>query len=195
MSKQMDLSTLQALGITPEELTQRIVDQAVEALLTSTGYDADNDMEATYESRFKRDIAAKVQKAVDAKISALAEEHLIPKVGEMIEKADMRQTNRYGEPTTPPLTFKEFIAARAETYMSEDVDYHGKSKAEGDSYQWKSCGPRLTVLMRSYIRDTLEKHAKAAVSDVNEVIAKNIANAAKDAISAAAAAMKVQVTA
>mgnify|MGYP003436787963 CR=1 FL=1 len=80
MSKQMDLSTLQALGITPEELTQRIVDQAVEALLTSTGYDADNDMEATYESRFKRDIAAKVQKAVDAKISALAEEHLIPKV-------------------------------------------------------------------------------------------------------------------
>jgi hypothetical protein len=133
---------------------------------------------------------------VDEKIAALAAVHLIPRVGEMIEKADMRQTNRYGEPKSPPMTFKEYIAHRAEVYMSEDVNYHGKSKAEdGDGYNWRSEGPRLTVLMRGYIRDTLEKHAKEAVTDVNKVIAKNIETAARQAITAAAASLKVAVTA
>jgi hypothetical protein len=78
--------------------------------------------------------------------------------------------------------------------MSEDVDMHGKSKSEsGDSYNWRTTGPRLTVLMRMYISQTLEKHAKAAINDVNAVVAKNIEKAARDAITAAAAAMKVTV--
>jgi hypothetical protein len=191
----MDIKTLEALGISPEELGNRIVDQCVEALLNSTGFNPDTEEETRYESRFKREIEARIQKAVDEKIAALAAIHLIPRVGEMIEKADMRQTNRYGEAKSPPMTFKEYIAHRAEAYMSEDVNYHSKSKAEdGDSYNWRYEGPRLTVLMRGYIRDTLEKHAKEAVTDVNKVIAKNIETAARQAITAAAASLKVAVT-
>ncbi|MDP2074606.1 hypothetical protein [Hydrogenophaga sp.] len=191
----MDLKSLEALGITAEDLTQRIVDQAVESLLESSGYDPENDRETTYESRFKREIEKRLQEAVDAKISALAAEHLVPKVGELIEKTNMRKTNSYGEPKGEPMTFIEYIASRADAYMSEDVDYHGKSRAEGDSYNWRSCGPRLTVLMRSYIQDTLEKHATAAVSDVNKVIAENIKKAAMQAITNAAAAIKVSASA
>ena len=94
------------------------------------------------------------------------------------------------------MTFKEYIAHRAEAYMSENVNYHGKSKAEdGDSYNWRSEGPRLTVLMRNYIRETLEAAAKAAVNDVNKVIADNIGKAAKQAIAQAGAAIKVSVQA
>lgn len=192
----MDIATLEALGISPEELGNRIVDQCVEVLLSSTGFDPDSEEETRYESRFKREIEARIQKAVDEKIAALAAIHLIPRVGEMIEAADMRQTNKYGEPKSPPMTFKEYIAHRAAAYMSEDVNSGGDSKEEaGDSYNWRKEGPRLTVLMRGYIRETLEKHAKAAVTDVNKVIAKNIESAARDAITAAAAAMKVTVAA
>lgn len=192
----MDVKTLEALGLDTTELGNRIVDQAVQALLSSTGFNPDSEEEYSCESRFKREIHQRVKDAVDAKITAIAEEHLIPRIGEMIETADMRQTNRYGEPTSPSLTFKEYIASRAEAYMSEDVDYNGKSKSEsGDSYNWRTNGPRLTVLMRSYIRDTLEKSAKAAVADVNKVIAKNIEKAAVDAIQATASSIKVQVSA
>ena len=192
----MDIKTLEALGISADELGNRIVDQCVDSLLNSTGFNPDTEEETRYESRFKREIEARIQKAVDEKIAALAAVHLIPRVGEMIEKADMRKTNNYGEPKGPALTFKEYIAHRAEEYMSESVDYHGKSKAEaGDSYGWRSEGPRLTVLMRSYIRDTLEKQAKAAVTDINKVISKNIETAARDAINAAAASLKVEVKA
>lgn len=192
----MDLKQLESLGITAEDLTNRIVDKAVDDLLNSTGYDPEGDSEIRYASRFQKEISARVQKAVDQKIGDLAAEHLIPRVGEMIENANMQKTNQYGENKGPQMTFKEYIASRAEVYMSEDVDFNGKSKTEsGDSYQWRNCGPRLTVLMRMYIHDTLEKSAKAAVTDVNTVIAKNIAKAAQDAIAAATSALKVSVAA
>ena len=192
----MDIKTLESLGINTEDLGNRIVDQAVDVLLNSTGFDPDTDEETRYESRFKREIQSQIQKAVDEKIAALAAVHLIPRVGEMIESANLQKTNNYGEKKGDPLTFKEYIAQRAEVYMSEDVDYHGKSKAEAnDSYNWRNCGPRLTVLMQMYIKDTLEKHAKEAVNDVNKVIARNIQKAAQDAIAAAAANIKVNLSA
>ena len=177
-----------------ETLADRIVEQAVDSLLRSTGYNPDSDEEVEYESKFKREIEKRVQAAVDQKIAALAAEHVVPRVGEMIEQADMRQTNRYGEPKSPPMTFKEYIAHRAEAYMAEEVNYSGQSKAEsGDSYNWRAHGPRLMTLMQIYIRDTLEKAAKAAVTDVNKVIAKNIEDAAKKAIAAAATSVSVAV--
>lgn len=192
----MDIETLKALGISPEELGNRIVEQAVEALLSSTGFNPDTEEETRYESRFKREIEARVQKAVDQKIAALAEVHVLPRVGEMIEQADMQKTNNYGEKKGPAMSFKEYIASRAEVYMAEDVDSSGKSKDEnGDSYNWRKAGPRLTVLMRMYIRDSLEAAAKNAVTDVNKVIAANIEKAAKDAIATVAAGLKVTVAA
>lgn len=192
----MDIKTLEALGINKDDLGNRIVDQAVHALLYSAGFNPETEEETSYESRFKAEIEKRIQQAVDAKIAALAAEHLVPRVGEMIEKADMRKTNRYGEPVTPPMTFKEYIAHRAEAYMAEDVNYQCQSKEEsGDSYNWRKEGPRLTVLMRTYIKDTLEKSAKAAVTDVNKVIASNIEKAARDAINSAAQSLKVSVSA
>ena len=194
----MDIKTLESLGINPETLGDRIVDQAVSALLSATGFDPDSEQETRYESRFKKAIETRIQKAVDEKIAALAAVHLIPRVGELIEKADMRKTNRYGEPQSPPMTFKEYIAHRAETYMTEEVDHFGNSKADLEAknestYNWRSSGPRLTVLMKLYIKDSMEKSAKAAVSDVNAVIAKNIEKAAKDAIASAASSIKVGI--
>lgn len=196
----MDLKSLEALGITKEDLTERIIDRAVNELMTSHGFDPESDSEVSYESEFKRAIDKRIQNAVDAKINAIAAQHLVPRVGEMIEQADMRRTNTYGEPKGPRMTFKEYIASRAESYMVEDVDFNCNSKADLEAknestYQWRSCGPRLMVMMRRYIADELEKNAKAAVTDVNKVIADNIKKAAVDAIHQAAANLKVSVQA
>ena len=196
----MDIKTLEALGISKEELAERIIESAVDQLLSSTGFNPETEEETRYESRFKREIEKRVQESVDTKIAALAQEHVLPRVSEMIEAADMKATNKYGEAKGPAMTFKEYIANRAQVYMTEDVDYHGNSKddlaAKNESnYNWRSCGPRLTVLMRNYIRDSLETQAKAAVNDVNKVIAANIAKAAQDAIAAASANLKVTVAA
>ena len=196
----MDIKTLEALGISTEALGDRIVDQAVEALLNTCGFDPDTEQETRYESRFKKAIEARLQKAVDEKIATLAAVHLVPRVGELIEKADMRKTNQYGEPKSSSMTFKEYLAHRAETYMTEQVDCNGNSKADLEAnnksiYDWRACGPRLTVLMKLHIKDTMQKSAQAAVTDVNKAIAKNIEDAAKAAIASAAGAIKVVVSA
>ena len=190
----MDIKTLEALGVSAADLQERIVEQAVHALLYSTGFDEDGD-EHSYASKFKQQVEKRVQESVDQKIAALAAEHVLPRVGEMIEAADMRKTSQYGEPKGEPMTFKEYIASRAEVYMSEQVDHSGQSKEESrDSYNWRASGPRLTVLMKLYIKDSLEKSAKSAINDVNKVIAKNIEQAAKDAILSCAASIKVAAT-
>ena len=190
----MDIKALEALGLNTEELSNRVVEQAVESLLNSTGFNPETEQETTYESKFKRAIESKIQQTVDQKIAEIAAEQIMPRVGELIEKANMTQTNSYGEPKSVPMTFKEYIAYRAENYMSENVDINGKSKSEGD-YNWRSCGPRLTILMRIYIRDSMESAAKSAVTDINKVIAKNIENAAKDAIASTVANLKVAISA
>ena len=191
----MDLNTLTALGINKEDLFERVVEQTVSFLLSTSGFDSESEREVSYATKFKREIEKRIQKAVDDKIAALAEVHLIPRVGELIESANLQKTNSYGEAKGAPMTFIEYIASRADAYMNENVDFNGKSKEEGDSYNWRSVGPRLTVLMRGYIRETLESHAKNAISDVNKVLAKGMEKAATDAIHAAAAAVKVSVQA
>ena len=190
----MDIKTLEALGVSPEDLAERIIDQAVNALLYSTGFNQDAEEEVTYESKFKNAIEAKIQQTVDQKISAIASEHVLPKVGDLIEQANMRQTSKYGEPKGDPMTFKEYIAYRADAYMTEDVNLQGQSKNEcSDSYSWRSQGPRMTVLMRNYVKDSMESAAKAAVTDINKVIAKNIEKAAKDAIASTVEHLKVSI--
>ncbi len=195
----MNTNTLELLGMSAEELGDRIIDRAVEVLLSGRGFDPEDGEETRYETKFKKEIDARIQRAVDAKISSLAEIHLIPRVSELIEKADLHKTNRFGEPLSGPLTFKEYLAERAEKFMIEDVNYLGKSKAEleakGEStYDWRSAGPRLTVLMKLHIKDSLEKVSKEALVDVNKAIATSIQNAAKTAITQAANALKISIS-
>lgn len=190
----MDTKTLKTLGIDLKELEEKIVEQAVQALLNETGFDEDGELTGIYETRFSKAIQAQVMKAVDAKIEQIAAELIVPRVGELIEKCDMTLRNRFGEPKTPePTTFREYIAARAEEYMSEDVNCHGKSKREDDSYGWKRSGPRVLVLMRNYIQSTLEAHAKNAVSDINAVVAAAMTKASAEAIAKVRDGVKVSI--
>ncbi len=191
----MDIKTLEALGLNVESLGDRIVEQAVDQLLNYSGFDPDSDLETRYESRFKKEILERIQRAVDTKIAALAAEHLLPRVGELIESANMRKTNTWGEPVSAQMTFKEYLGHRAETYMTEDVDCNGKSKEEASGgYGWTKSGPRLTVLMKLYIKESMEKAARAAVNDVNKALAKSLETAARDAIHATAANLKIAIS-
>ena len=62
------------------------------------------------------------------------------------------------------------------------------------TYNWKSSGGRLTVLMKLHIKESMENAAKDALTDVNKAIAKSVEKAARDAIASAAGAIKVAIS-
>ena len=61
-------------------------------------------------------------------------------------------------------------------------------------YGWTKSGPRLTVLMKLYIKESMEKAARAAVNDVNKALAKSLETAARDAIHETAAKLKIAIS-
>jgi len=189
----VNIDTLELLGISKEILISKVVDNCVEALLYGNDFDEDG-TETRYVSKFKLEIEKKIQKIVDDKITEIANVYIVPKIGEMVESANLQITNGFGEPIGPRKTFIEYIADRASNYMSEKVNCNGISKAESDRpYDWRESGPRITVLMQMYIKEVLEQTARNSMKDVNSIMVKAIRQSAIDAVSAVAKDFKISI--
>jgi len=191
----MDIETLKNLGIDVATLQERIVEQAVEALLFHKDTDEDGN-EFVSSTRLKEETRKRVETLIEGKLNLAFERHIVPKFDSIMENMVFTPTNRWGERQGEPKSLIEYLEHRCTRYMTEEVNLNGESKDETDrSYDWRAHGPRLTVMMRRYIGETLEKYAKAAVTDVNSKLADLMTNAARDAIAKVAAGAKVAITA
>lgn len=188
----MDLKSLEALGISAEELTNRIVDRATEQLLTSTGYDEDGE-EYTTESRLARKVTDNIKKMVDGKILALAEKHILPNMGSYIETLTLQETNRWGEKTGKPVTFIEYLTERADVYMREEVNHSGKTK-EQEGYSWSKSTTRVAFMVNQHLHYSIETAMKQALANANSNIAKGLEEAVKIALASATEKLKVAVS-
>lgn len=186
--------TLENIGLSKEELQERVVAHIADLILSSESYDEDGDP-VKQASQFKRQIVDLVKKRANEKIEAIAAEHILPNVSQFVENLCLQETNKWGEKTGKQMTFIEYLVQRAEVYMSEQVDYQGKAKGEGDSYNWKGAKTRITFL----IHDHLEYSIKTAMKDALQVamgsFAKGIHETARIKLNEIAAQMKVEVKA
>jgi len=189
----MNLETLEALGITKKDLINRVVEQCVEALLYNKDFDEDGNPHLCI-SHFQSEIEQKIKKTVDDKIVEIANVHVLPKIGEMIENANFQETNGFGEAKGPRKTFIEYIAARADNYMLEKVDSRGMSKSECERvYDWRDAGSRITVIMQLYIKEVLERAARDSLKDINSTMVKAIRQSALDAVASVAKDFKISL--
>jgi hypothetical protein len=102
----------------------------------------------------------------------------------MVEGIVLQRTNEWGEKTGKSVTFTEYLVERAEAYMTEKVDYQGRSKAEvRDSYGWKPNQTRIVSLIDQHLQYGIATATEQALKSANERIAEGI----KDAV-----AMKLQ---
>lgn len=187
----MDLKSLEALGITADVLTDRIVDKAVERLLSSNNFDEDGE-EYVVPSGLKQRLDKAVKVQIDGKIAALAEQHVLPRVSEMIENLTLQATNNWGEKTGAPVTFIEYLTQRADAYMQEPVNHNGKTKTE-DSYSWSKSTSRVAYLINSHLHYSIETAMKNALANANSSIAKGLEDAVKTALQSATAKLNVTV--
>lgn len=175
----MNAITLESLGFTQEDLQERVIERLCEQVLAGKGYDEDGN-EFYQESQFKRKLDERIKAQVEQTINAIAEKHVLPNVAQYVETLTLQQTNAWGEKRGQPVTFIEYLVARAHAYIQEEVNYEGKSKAESrDSYGWSKSTTRIAYLVNKHLQYSIETAMKQALASANNAIAGGIEAAVK----------------
>ena len=170
--------TLELLGLTKAELQERVVARLCADVTTCTTYDEDGD-ECVVESSLRRDLTKAVRDAIDKKVSAIAEEHVVPKVGALIENVTLKKTNEWGEKKGESRTFVEYLTERAEAYLNEKVNYDGQTKAEYGAYSFKAAQTRIVYLVNRHLKYEINNAMKGAVKTVNKALVDGVTETVK----------------
>lgn len=144
---------LEALGLTKEELQERIIDNAVETLLSRKGCD-DDEFESTLVQKIGTKIEAKLNQVCDAFI----EKTVGPHVTAHIENAVLHPTDNWGNSKGDPKTFTEYVIARFDAYLKERVNNSG----EVDRYRDNTI-ERGAWLVTKHIRGVIEQIIKDSI--------------------------------
>lgn len=184
----MELSTLKALGLSVEELEQKIVDKAVDELMRTVDIDGFTDS-----SPVANKIKLKIKEFIDAKVTAIAEEHILPNVTNLIETIVLQTTNQWGEKQGAAVTFIEYMTQRAEAYIKEQVNYEGKGKGDSNSYGWSGTQTRITYLIHQHLHYTIENAIKSMLTGANKELAAALAETCKIKLADITAKLDVNV--
>ena len=176
----MTALTLEALGLSKEDITDRLIDHLASQVLAGKTWDEDGNEEWA-DSQFKRKLDENIKKQVNESIAAMAAVQVLPNVATYVETLTMQQTNSWGEKTGKPVTFIEYLVQRADAYMREDVNYEGKPKEES-SYNWSKHSTRITYLVNRHLQLSIESTMKQALANANSSIVGGLEAAVKHAL-------------
>lgn len=182
---------LESLGFTKGELQQRVIDQIVEQIMHEPTED-DDGRTFLRRSEFRLALDKQVKAHIDATVARMAEQHVLPNVSQYIENLTLTETNAWGEKVKEPVTFIQYLIARAEQYLTEKVDGQGKDKADG-GYSWSGKQTRITYLIHQHLHYSIETAMKDAVAQTNKVIVGGIQETVKIKLAEIAQKMKVTV--
>lgn len=186
--------TLESLGLSQEEITTRVVDRMVDRLLTAYDYDEDGKEAPSGPTKFMTALQQQVKAKVDQAIEDIAAKNVLPNVAGYVETLCMQETNKWGEKTGKAQTFTEYLVARAEKYLTEEVNYEGQSQAEArDSYGWRKSQTRVSHLVHKHLQYSIDTAMKAALANANSAIVGGLEQAVKIKLNEVAAALKVEV--
>lgn len=182
--------TLEELGITQKELADRVVDACVTLMLMSV--DTDEDSEGP--SQFQRQLKEQVKDKIDEAINNIAAKNLLDGVQAHIENLTIQETNRYGEERGEPTTFIEYLTHRADHYLREDVDFHGKSRSEcRSSGSFSKSTTRIAHMVDAHLHYSIKTAMEKALAVANSSIAGGIEEAVKMKLAEILKSLKVEV--
>lgn len=188
---------LQDLGITPEELQERLVTKLAEDFLTTTYSDEYGDP-VERPSSIKKQLDAQLKKTIDAKFEDLAQRLIAPNLEKLITELVIQRTNEFGQVKGEPQTFIEYLVDRANKYIEEPVDDKGRTqeefKRDGNSYGWKAAGSRLIVQIDKYLSNAIKEAVIKLVQTQGKSFAEGIRRETLAAINQVTAKMTVAVT-
>lgn len=176
--------TLDELGITQEELTERVVETCVERMLINVD-DGDT-------SQFRQQLKEQVKDKINEAINEIAARHLVARVGDYIEELTIQETNTFGEKKGESRSFIEYLTDRADQYLREDVDFHGKSRSECRGSFSKST-TRIAHMVDAHLHYSIKTAMEQALAVANSSIAGGIEKAVKLKLAEILKNLKVEV--
>lgn len=183
---------LSAVGLTQNELADRIVDQVVDRLLDASGIDDNGNETEPFLEAFDREMRKKVKAKIDDAVVSIAARHVLPNVESYVENLCLQETNSWGEKQGEPVSFVEYLVQRADAYLNEEVGYDGKSRKQSD-YGFRKEGTRIAHLVHAHLHYSIEKAMKEAMKNANESIAGGIQKTVGIKLAEITEALKVTV--
>lgn len=183
---------LSSLGIGKEEIFNRVVEQIVDRVMHSYPVD-DEGNEYKRSSRFYDELTKYAKQKVDQKVEQLGDQHVLPRIGAMIENLVLQETNKWGEKQGAPVTFIEYLVKRAESFLTEEVNSDGKTQKQVDGYSWRVASTRVVFLVHQHLHHTIEKAMKEAVQNANDAIKDGLEKTVKLKLAEIAQSLKVNV--
>lgn len=166
----MDTKTLEALGITKEELVNRAVDQIVNNMTRAYGIDDEGETHYTGKSSFMAELDKYIKAKLDAKLAASFDALVAPKVIEKFDNFVLQETNSWGEKKKPPQTLTEYMIQRADAYLLEKVDDRGGKS----DYSTRGEQTRIAYLVNEHLKLTIKDMVSSALGGVNAAVATGI---------------------
>ena len=181
---------LTAIGISQDKIIELVVNQIVASVMSGTSYDEDGD-EVRCDSAFSRRVEAYVKQAIDEKVAAIAEQHIVPTIGKTIDEFVIKKTNEYGEMKGEPVTFTEYLVSQADKWLQAEVDHSG-NPVQGHRYN-TTYQTRLTHCVHEYLYSTIATAMKQAVDGIGSKIGDSIRETTKIQLAKIAEAVHVTV--
>lgn len=183
--------SLEELGMTKEELQDRVVERLCEELLNETIFDEFGDQDKRA-STLRTKFDALIKQKIDAGLNAICEKHILPNAESHLENMVIQVTNSFGEKKGEPKTLMEYAVARCERWMMAEVDYKGEEKSN-QSWNYKPEHSRLAWMIDKYLHSQIEKGIKEAMKDPIASIGKALGETAKIKLMEVAKNLKVNV--
>lgn len=177
----MTTISLESLGLSVEQMQERLVEAMLDRFLNSTVSDEDGEP-VHIASRFQSAIKEAVLSRVDESVERLVGPVLEGSITAYIDDFKVQHTNGYGEAKREPETITEYIVRRSREYLTEGVNFEGKSKAEytkagRDAYGYKDQTTRVAFLIDKRLNDEIEKAMKEALATANAAITDGLKSA------------------
>jgi hypothetical protein len=162
--------SFEILGIEREELIDRVVEKIADRALQDWSVSSDGGRAC---KSFAALIEDRVVDATNRAIEEIAARNVLPNVASYVENLCLQETNKWGEKTGKKQTFVEYLVARAETWITEPVDYQGKPKGT-DSFSWHARGTRIAHMIHEHLDLNIRLAIKGALEDLNNSVAKGV---------------------
>lgn len=183
----MQKETLEMIGLSQEELQNRVVEQIVRSFTGDYIGPSFGDDDVWNETQIGQKIRKQFNEIVDAQVEAICSEHLEKKIEDLILATVFQKTNQWGERQGEPMTFKEYLADYAENWLTEKLDRNGKPT----SYEGGEA--RITQLIGQHIDYHLTRQLKIALKDWHKVFGEEVGKLVKAQVNKLADRVRVEI--